>query len=320
VVATSLVRTDFQSALRGCGVHDQRDPIRAIDSAGGFGLVSAFLVPRYGERPGQDPRCRSIDGALSLAVCRMATAAPARPRGVATSAASSARTSPAGTSLIRRPRPAGGGKGGGHTQVVSAFMAQGNGDRVGRPVGEPVTTLTERSTQQQLVAASLQSYYRTGVGSDCGEPMRAVSTEDRHALIAACLEQANTGMVGHSVRRPFSTIVEKGCTQRLIEARLELEGGPIGRRAKVLAFLWSHAGPPTPAEWADPTGTLQARLKFGLVILQGPDGPQVWMIVDIGLRMLKARELAGAMGLPRDVDLRDRRRRPADHHDRPGQR
>jgi DNA (cytosine-5)-methyltransferase 1 len=39
------------------------------------------------------------------------------------------------------------------------------------------------------------------------------------------LEQANTGMVGHDLREPMSTIVGKGCTQRLITAHtVKLKG------------------------------------------------------------------------------------------------
>ena len=334
LVAPAIVRTDMQSAADRNGVHDPRDPMRTATAAGGFANVSAFLVPRYGERDGQDPRCRTVEepypspvpdgnggglAAIHLSRqfgCSVGSAAD-DPVGVVTPGGGG-KTSVVAAYLgrqhgstvsgrdLREPGPAetaGGGHGGGHSHVVAAFMAQGNGDRVGRPLPEPVTTLTERSTQQQLVAASIQSYYATGTGSDAGEPMRVVTKEDRHALIAAWLEQAATGLVGHEAREPVSTIVGKGCTQRLIEARLEQEGGGVGRRADVLAFLWSHFGAPTPEEWADPAGSLRARLRFGLVILGGADDRQVWMIVDIGLRMLKAKELGGAMGLPPDVDF-----------------
>ena len=359
LVASALVRTDMQSAAERNGIHDVEDPMRTATSAGGFALMSAaivgcggrrgqsppvdtqdpmptvtgrndaclataFLVPRYGERDGQQPRCRTVEepypspvpdgngGGLAAIHLHQANT-----RDVGGDAAEPLRT-PTGhghqgvvaACLTRQfgtsnaadladPVPTVMPDGGGKTHVMSAFMAQANGERLGRPATEPVTTLTERATQQQLVAASLQSYYGTGTGSDCAEPVRVVPTEDRHALIAACLEQAATGLVGHAATEPVSTIVGKGCTQRLIQARLELEGGSQARRADVLAFLWSHFGEPSAEEWDDPAGTLKARLKFGLVILSG----QTWMIVDIGLRMLKARELGGAMGLPAGIDL-----------------
>jgi DNA (cytosine-5)-methyltransferase 1 len=117
-------------------------------------------------------------------------------------------------------------------------------------------------------------------------------------------------MVGHPCDDPLSTIMGKGCSQRLIEAQLALEGGEVGRRGRVLAFLWEHFGDPTDDEWADPTGTLKARLKFGIVLLDG----HPWLIVDIGLRMLKARELAGCMGMPDGFRLdEDVHGRPISH-------
>jgi hypothetical protein len=44
-------------------------------------------------------------------------------------------------------------------------MAQGNGERLGRAADEPTTTQTERGTQQQLVAASLDTYYTTAASA-----------------------------------------------------------------------------------------------------------------------------------------------------------
>ena len=366
LVTPTIIRTDMQSAAERNGIHDVEDPMRTATSAGGFALSSAFLVPRYGERDGQQPRCRAVadpypspvpDGNggglaaihLHQANTRDVGADPTLPVRTPTGhghqgVVAACLTRQFGTSKaadLADPVPTVMPDGGGKTHVMSAFMAQANsGERADHSAVDPLSTLTASGHQQQLVAAhvtkfrntcvgsdaaeplytittahsayhpggaaplglvaaSLQSYYQTGTGSDCADPMRVVSTEDRHALIAACLEQAATGLVGHAATEPVSTIVGKGCTQRLIQARLELEGGPQGRRGDVLAFLWSHFGEPSAEEWADPAGTLKARLRFGLVILSG----QTWMIVDIGLRMLKARELGGAMGLPAGIDL-----------------
>jgi len=353
-------------------VYDPTDPLRTVTAvAGGEVAVAApFLVPRYGEREGQAPRCRDVREVLPTAVPTgngasvvAASLHQLNTRDVGAEVADPLRTlsgrehqavqsaflvrqfgSAVGGKDIRAPIGAatsGGGRGGGHDQFVAAYLAQGNFGMLGRGCCEPVTTLTGRGTQQQVVAAHLSqlthcegpqfhdargpiptimasgrghqvvtahldTYYGSGsVGSDAGEPMRTATGKARSSLIMAWLEQANTGMVGHDAREPLSTIIAGGksgwggATQRLIEARLELDGGPIGRRAQVLASLWEHFGVPTPEEWADPTGTLDARRKFGLVILDGA----VWMIVDIGLRMLTVGEMAAASGLPSWVDL-----------------
>lgn len=328
------------------GEHGDRPGSRALDIQGPLGvvqpqggdaaLVTGCLVPRYGEREGQAPRCLDIEAPTPCAVptgnggsLMAANLHQLNTRDLGGDALDPTRAQPGrghqalqAAHLVRQFGSAVGGRdaedplctvmgqgarGGGKDQLVTAFMAQGNADRIGRAAEEPTTTQTERGTQQQLVAASLDTYYTTGSsGADVAEPARTSTGKDRMSLVAYRLEQANTGMVGHPATAPLSTIVGGGGpeigwgpTQRLVEARLEQDGGPVGRRGKVLEFLWRHAGLPTLAEWADPTGTLEARRKFGLVIIDG----QTWMIVDIGLRMLTPGELAAAMGLPPEYDL-----------------
>lgn len=233
-------------------------------------LMVPYLVPRYGERPGQDPRCLDV-------------------------------TEPSPTVVP---------DGNGGSLVVAHLQRQFGSTVGGRDLTDPIGTVMpgggKGGAKANLVSALLTSYYATGIGSDCVDPLRVATAKARHGLSTVFMEQANTGMTGHDLRAPCSTIVGGGgsehgwgTTQRLVEARLELEGGPVGRRAQVLAFLWAHFGAPTDAEWLDPLATREGRLKLGLVTIRG----QVWMIVDIGLRMLVPRELAGAMGHSDDFDL-----------------
>ena len=184
--------------------------------------------------------------------------------------------------------------------LVTPFMAQHNGDRVGRAADEPMTTLVHRGTQQQIVAPLIDKYYRTSAGSGMDEPTDTATATARFSLGAAFIEQANTGMVGHTPVKPLSTIVGKGCTQRLIEARLEEMGvDQDGTRAQVLDFLWEHFGAPTEEELADPVATARGRLRLGLVVLDSA----VWQIVDIGMRMLTPRELYRAQGFSDDYKI-----------------
>jgi hypothetical protein len=89
------------------------------------------------------------------------------------------------------------------------------------------------------------------------------------SLVASWLEQANTGMVGHELPAPVSTIVGGGL--RLGPRSADRGAAGAGRRRHRPAR--QGAGVPLVAlrradaeEWADPAATLQARLKFGLVI------------------------------------------------------
>jgi DNA (cytosine-5)-methyltransferase 1 len=191
--------------------------------------------------------------------------------------------------------------------VATAFLGRQFGSTVsGRSLEDPAPTVMSGrggGGKSQLVAPILDKYYETGVAQAVDRPLDSVTTKGRFGLNAAFLEQANTGMVGHDVRTPMSTIVGGGAhsgwgtTQRLIEAQLQAMGAPAGsKRRAVLKFLWEHFGEPTAEEWADPLATAQGRLRFGLVVIE----ETCWQIVDIGMRMLAPRELFGAQGFPAD--------------------
>lgn len=147
---------------------------------------------------------------------------------------------------------------------------------------------------------------------------------------AAYLEQANTGMVGHDLREPLSTIVGKGCTQRLVTAYLahfrgncdarelreplrtlsaggkhhglvqcmlapEQEAGAV----RVAAFLMRYYGTGGQlSDLRDPMATITTKDRLALVTVTVQGQPYV--IVDIGLRMLTPPELYLAQGFQSD--------------------
>ncbi len=181
--------------------------------------------------------------------------------------------------------------GGGKSQVVAAHLTRNFGRSVGSAAEAPIGTITSGGGgKTSLSSAIIDKYYGSGVGAAPTEPLDTATAKARFGLGVAFMEQANTGMVGHDARAPLSTIVGRGTTQRLIE--LVLDGAGEGRRRDVLSFLWQHFGEPTDAEIAEPLTTPQGRLRLGLLVLDGV----VWQIVDIGMRMLLPKELAGAQG------------------------
>ena len=171
------------------------DPARTA-TAGGAGLyvVEAGLInTRNGEREGQEPRVRDL----------------------------------------QQPGPtttAEGSQGG----VAVAFVAQHNTERnggvkAGRPVTVPLSTTTSTGGQQNVVLAHLAAHYGPGDGgqdrsASAEEPVRVIPCEPRHSVVevetAGFLGQQNTDMVGRSAVEPVSTIVQKGCTQTVVEASL----------------------------------------------------------------------------------------------------
>lgn len=266
IVAAHLLRVDHTSGVaERKGVHAATDTLRTMSSAGGFALAGISLLRFTKGSVGSDLR-----GPMLTPVSHSKDA------------------------------------------LLAVYMDQHNGDRVGREAGAPLTTLAHRATQQKLAVAVIDKYYGSGVAHGLNQPFGAATAKARFSISSAFLEQANTGMVGHDLRKPVSTIVGGGAdsgwgtTQRLVDVRLEALceeiGAPAGsRRRDVLEFLWLHFGAPTKAEWEAPLATAQARLRFGLVVIEGV----AYAIVDIGMRMLVPRELYRAQGF-RDHYIIDR--------------
>lgn len=155
-------------------------------------------------------------------------------------------------------------------------------------VTEPMKTLTTSRTQA-LAIGFLTKYHGDNAGASAAHPFPTITANgdsDRPggnpplAVVVAYMEQANTGLVGHDMRSPVSTIVGKGCTQRLVEATLVHESMFCEERAELARiFLEERLGPGS-----------------NIVTIDG----NRYLIADIGLRMLTPRELFRAQGFPED--------------------
>jgi DNA (cytosine-5)-methyltransferase 1 len=262
-------------------------------------LATAFLVPRYGERSGQEPRTRSIDEAGPVIVPTgnggdLAAVFLAQhngdPRSDGHDAARPGRPvdEPGPTSLTR----------GTQAQPVAVFLAQNNTDVLGHSAGEPSSTIVGKGSTQSVVAAHMvqltggeesampadapaatvrtsgkhhglvtlpliTAYYGNdqAVGSGMDEPMRAATGNDRFGYVEA------KAFSGSGPGQPLPA------PPPLTEAQL------VSAR-KVAAFLRQY-------------GCWDERELVTLVI-RGV----TYVVVDIGMRMLTARELARAQGFP----------------------
>ena len=160
---------------------------RPAGAAHAMGVVSACMVPRYGERDGQAPRCRSVDEP-------MATVTPTRNGASLVSA------------FLNRIGQNGGN--GGYVNSVpsplttvttkaehcltAAHLTKLRGTcRDGQPLDEPAPTITAGGTHQGLVAALMAPYYGSGsgqTGRDLREPSPTVTTKDRLQLVTVNLD------------------------------------------------------------------------------------------------------------------------------------
>lgn len=213
------------------------EPMPTITSGGGaarpagaphaLGLIAPTLVQTgYGEREGQAPRVMDIEQPLGTVV------------------------------------------GTGKHAVAAAYLMQANDGfcaTVGRALSEPMTTVTNSGSQQQLVSAHLMTLRKNCVGVGADEPLPTITASAEHHGLVECT---------------LSPTEEAGAL-------------------RVAAFLMRYYG--QGGQWSDlgdPLTTITTKDRMAPVTVTIAGTPYV--IVDIGLRMLEPRELYNANDFPAD--------------------
>ncbi len=222
---------------------------------------------------------------------------------------------------------------GGGQSVSTAVMIQANGGfntTHAEGMHEPMTTVTDTGSQQQLVSATLITNTTGHAPSDLAGPVPTVTTGQHHALVAANLVHMRGNCDARDVNDPLHTISAGGQHHGLVSAFMERAfGGSIGQgleepaptmtaggggksslvsltlspehkagALRVAAFLISYYGTEniSPCDSPAPTITTMDRLAMVTVMVKGTP----YVIVDICLRMLKPAELYKAQGFPAD--------------------
>jgi DNA (cytosine-5)-methyltransferase 1 len=269
-----------------------------------LGLVGATLVQTgYGEREGQAPRVPHLDKPIGTLMAgggkhALVTAhlekfnADSRPRPanepLDTVMASSAQHAIVQTDLVE-----------------AAFLDRQFGKSLGADVEQPAPATTAGGGGKTAqVSAFMSRFYgsnKTASQGDLTEQVGVITSGGQHdAIVCAHMEQANTGMVGHKMGKPVSTIVGKGSTQRLVETTLIEEGSlppeMMRKATMVAAFMVKYYGPAIGQPVDIPFHTATTRARFAVVTVT--IDAVTYVIVDIGMRMLTPRELARAQGFP----------------------
>lgn len=146
-------------------------------------IVTGYLVPRYGERDGQEPRSRDVLRPAPTIVPTgnggdLAAVYLAQHNGGARGPIGRDAGDPVATITTE----------GSQVQPVMAYLSalQNNTARGG--VDEPVGTVLAGGQHHSIVLPHLSAYYGNGEGSPADEPARTVTTHDRFAHVegAAC--------------------------------------------------------------------------------------------------------------------------------------
>ncbi|WP_404488450.1 DNA cytosine methyltransferase [Pseudomonas sp. HT11] len=217
--------------------------------------------------------------------------------------------------------------------ISTVFMAQMNGGfntTVAKSTEEPMTTVTNTGSQQQLVSATLITNTTGHAPSDLAGPVPTVTTGQHHALVAANLVHMRGNCDARDVNDPLHTITASGQHQGLVSAFMERAfGGSIGQgqeepaptitacgggksslvsltlspeheagALRVAAFLISYYGTENISACDSPAPTITTKDRLAIVTVMVKGTPYV--IVDICLRMLKPSELYKAQGFPAD--------------------
>jgi DNA (cytosine-5)-methyltransferase 1 len=150
-------------------------PVPTVTGGGRNILAAPYLIPRYGERTGQEPRTRSVEEPTPVVV-------PSG-NGASLCAAFLAKHF-TGVDGVPLPQPAPTVTTIDHNALVAAHIQRDFGASVGHEADEPLGTVTSGGGGKAgLVAAFIQSYYGTGNRQSPGEPLFTIPTVDRHGLV-----------------------------------------------------------------------------------------------------------------------------------------
>lgn len=197
--------------------------------------------------------------------------------------------------------------------VAAAFLSK---FATGNDATSPDTSAqtVETKSKQAIVGAFLSTFNGSnttggggGGGGDAGEPLKtARAGGQHHSVVAAHMAQFNNnpdGSVngGHDMRDLVSTIATRGPHQGVIETTLVEEGDlppeMLDRAVLTAAFLVKYYGEGGQSQAADrPLDVVTTKARYAVVTVT--IDAVTYVIVDIGLRMLKPRELARAQGFP----------------------
>ena len=284
-------------------VQSADEPLRTITSypkGGAFSVVSPVLIgaggPVYSGRPA--PVDRPV-GTLMTTNHRALASACIVQAGHGEGSGKNKRRSH-GVNDICGPIGTVAASGGGQS-IATALMVQANGGfntTAAKSVEDPMTTVTNTGSQQQLVTANLVHLRGNCDARDLNDPLHTISAGGtHHGLMTAFLERQFGASVGQGLDEPAPTITAGGGGKSsLVELQLspEVEAGAL----RVAAFLISYYGTSDAGDIAAPAPTITTRDRLALVTVTIKGTPYV--IVDICLRMLQPAELYKAQGFPAD--------------------
>lgn len=204
--------------------HSIDEPLRTITGAqrGEYSLIAPFFVPRHGERPTQDPRCKSVEEPMPVVT---ATA-----NGASLVAAFMAQhnegmvghpmTAPVSTLTSK----------GSHQQLVSAFLTKFYGTcEHGADIRQPFPTITAGGGQL----------------ADCTDPMHTLPTKARMGLVTVAGVDYQIVDIGMRMLTPRELFRAQGFPDSYVIDRLA-DGTPVTKTDQI-RLCGNSVSPPVAA-------------------------------------------------------------------------
>ena len=210
--------------------HAITEPLRTITGAqrGEHALVAPFFEPRHGERPTQEPRCKSVADPMPVVT---ATA-----NGASLVAAFMAQhnegmvghpmTAPVSTLTAK----------GSHQQLVSAFLTKFYGTSTGADVREPFPTVLAGGGRGghhvAEVRAFLLKYYETATGQSLREPMHTSTAKAWLGLVTVAGVEYQIVDIGMRMLTPRELFRAQGFPDDYVIDRLP-DGTPVTKTDQI---------------------------------------------------------------------------------------
>jgi DNA (cytosine-5)-methyltransferase 1 len=292
-----------------------------------LGASRPFLVQTgYGERPGQAPRCMSVEQPLGTVVAggvKHAVIAPHLTAYYGKGAGGIDRSAPVDDAIRIIPcenrhaliapvltyaqqgganRPVDGqaqtitASGKDQNAVMCAYMAQANNDsrriggvNPGRPITEASSTITQTGSHQQLVSAYIARDFGTSTGHGMDVPAATIMPDG----------QGKSRLIMPYLQSYYGTGEGSREDEAMRTATVKPRHAHVEAYVGVPPFTEEHAGRAREvAAFLRAHGVWDER-EFVTLDIDG----LTFVVVDIGMRMLTPRELYNAQGFPADYRI-----------------
>lgn len=205
--------------------------------------------------------------------------------------------------------------------VISPVIAHAQHGGAVRSAGDPLHTIAASpKDQNQVIAVHLTKFNTGAIGASVEDPSPTITANSfikrpggavPLGVVAVHMAQHNTGVIGHAVDEPASTLSSKGSQQQLVAAslikfygtdqdpRMTEPAHTVTTKDRFALNEMTCAAPPLTAEQIAGAKRVAAFLRAHGVEFAGEFatvGEHV--IIDIGMRMLRPRELYLAQGFP----------------------